>query len=601
MARAKRWTIPFKSLNGTDCRIDIYDENWTGSVTTLSATDPNSPGYASANPFYYEEDDDEDLLTVIRYRTGYINLIEKTYNGLIDLYPETDTEHYIEFYYGSTLDFTGYIQAQNFENEWTAPPREIQLPVQSPLGLCDGMYFAKAAPSIKYRDDYLTEITNGLNAAYTGSIFPDYAISFALRSIILCPLNENVNETDGSDLYEPKTYTDFLESFCYIYGLIVHDTPTKLVFSKFDENGSYSGTTAVGSTVRNITDFFIIANDQHRESAVHPLKDIRIDYDGSALQEDSMNLSQMPFIQQDSADMSVAAWFKMMTPRFTVNKPMSSYGITSDRPSSRGVTGAVAGGYGGQTEGILVYPDSSWHTNEQIFEVKFFNYPILKEGDTCILTLDMAKADFLFELPSADPLIVLDFSVDVEGEYYNPQTFQWDSTVHKLASYYGESGGKGYWLRNVPLGVSLNVKFYYWGTTALSTTQVAIVKTIQLSATSTMQWIYKYSSEYSRVIDGAKGSKSSGSFGLVFNKDRLNDHSTMWSYQSGYVAPTFSYMFFAQNRLKVTMKASNFPSDIYITKWAFWVTGWRWRVISVTFEPWDDNYTITMHRSSTIE
>ena len=590
------------SLNGTSCRIDIYDEGWTGGVTELSTNNANAPGVAAADPIYYEEDDSEDLLTVVRYKTGYINLVEKTYNGLIDLYPETDTEHYVEFYYGSTLEFTGYIQAQTFENDWTAPPREIQLPIQSPVGLCEGMMFGKVAPSLKYRDDYLNEIIAGLNAAYTGCVFPDSAVSFVLRSIIMCELNGNVNETDGSDLYTPKSYFDFLESFCYIYGLVLHDTPTKLVFSRFDDNGNYTGTTAVGGTVRNITDFFTIASDNHRESVIHPLKDIRIDYDGAALQDDSFSMSQMPFITQISDEMSVAAYFKMMAPRFTVNKPMDSYGISGNRPSSRGVAGAVLGGYGAQTDGIIVYPASSWSDGEQVFEMKFYNYPILKDGETCILQLEGARADYIFELPgSEDSGLFLDFSVDVDGEYYNPATYQWDSTVHKLGSYYGEPGNKGMWLRNCPLGLSLNVKFYYWGSTALPLTKIALISTIRVYATSTNQWMYKYSSEFSRTIEGASGAKQSGSFGLTFNKDRMNDHTTMWAYQSSYTAPGFSYMFLAQNRLQVEVKASSFPSDIYITKWAFWVTGWRWRIIAVKFNPWDDLYTLTLHRSSTIE
>ena len=62
MARVKRWTVPFMSFNGTSCHVDIFDEDWTGSVTTL---------IGAANPFEYEEDNDEDLLNgVLRYRSG---------------------------------------------------------------------------------------------------------------------------------------------------------------------------------------------------------------------------------------------------------------------------------------------------------------------------------------------------------------------------------------------------------------------------------------------------------------------------------------------------------------------------------------------------
>jgi hypothetical protein len=39
----------------------------------------------------------------------------------------------------------------------------------------------------------------------------------------------------------------------------------------------------------------------------------------------------------------------------------------------------------------------------------------------------------------------------------------------------------------------------------------------------------------------------------------------------------------------------------YIDKIQFWKTNWRWRIIALAFHPWDDEWMLTMHRSSTIE
>lgn len=608
----KKWTIPFVSLNGTNCHIDIYKRGYTGSaVVELSPTNQNAPGYAAADPIFFEEDSEEDLLTVVRYKTGYINLVEITYNGLIDLYPEHDTDHYIEFYYGNSLEFTGYIQAQSFENDWVASPRKIQIPIQSPVGLCEGLYFADVAPSVIYRDNYLSQIISGMDAAYTGCIFPDNVISFALRSIIICELNENINKLDGSDLYTPKTFKEWLESFCYVFGLILHDTPTKLVFTRFEENGAYNGTTAVGSTVRNIGDFFTIGSNKHKESVVQPLKNIRVDYDGSALTGESMSLSQMPFISKTSGELSVAAYFKMMSPRFTDVAHMDSYGITNNKPSATGVSGAVAGGYGGQVEGILVYA-SNWNAGYKLFSYNFFNYPILADGENCVLKISMVRSQYLYQLAGVDDEddtgVFLNFSVSVtyengNKEYYNPTSYDWSSTETMLGPFYGPDSN-GMWLRNVPIGASLNVNFYYWGTTALSVGYLAMITDISVTATKTVEWSYKYSQEFSRTIDGAAGAKKSGSYGLLFNLDLHNDHSAYNPYFSpvSYTTPTYSYMFLSQNRLQVQMKVTNgFPDDVYITKWAFWVTGWRWRIIAISFDPWNDLYTLTLHRSSIIE
>ena len=97
----KKWTVPFVSLNGTSCRVDIYARDYAGdTVTELSLSNTNAPGCAAANPFEYSEDNDSDLLSVIRYRTGYLRLIEHEYGGLADIYPSVNTDRYVEFYYG---------------------------------------------------------------------------------------------------------------------------------------------------------------------------------------------------------------------------------------------------------------------------------------------------------------------------------------------------------------------------------------------------------------------------------------------------------------------------------------------------------------------
>ena len=109
MAIGKRWTIPFMSKAGVSCHIDIYQDEWTGSVTTLTG---------GGTPIIYDEKDDKDLLSPIRYKTGYINIIEQNYGDLIDIYPDSDTSRYVEFYYGNRLDFTGYIQASSYDNDF---------------------------------------------------------------------------------------------------------------------------------------------------------------------------------------------------------------------------------------------------------------------------------------------------------------------------------------------------------------------------------------------------------------------------------------------------------------------------------------------------
>ena len=100
---AKKYTIPFKSLTGNACSIDIYDDAYTGTaVTTLTG---------APHPITFDEDDDDDLLTVVRSKTGYLNLIETTAGELDGVYPTTNTSRQVKAYYKVTL------ACMDFENE----------------------------------------------------------------------------------------------------------------------------------------------------------------------------------------------------------------------------------------------------------------------------------------------------------------------------------------------------------------------------------------------------------------------------------------------------------------------------------------------------
>ena len=96
MARNIRWFITFKAFNGTNCLVNIYDNDWPSGVSMGLR--------GAADPFYYEEDDSDDLLNdVVRYRTGYIRVVEQTVGQLDDIYPTSTFDRYVEFIYGNDL------------------------------------------------------------------------------------------------------------------------------------------------------------------------------------------------------------------------------------------------------------------------------------------------------------------------------------------------------------------------------------------------------------------------------------------------------------------------------------------------------------------
>lgn len=600
MARGKRWTIPFVSLNGTACRVDIYDTDWTGSVTELSTANVSAPGVPDDEPFYYEETDDDSLLNVIRFKTGYINLVETTYNGLIDLYPETDTEHYVEFYYGSRLDFTGYIQAQQFNNDFVAMPRHISLPVISPLGLLGGMNFnVRLTPTILYRDTLLSEIQMGLNAAYEGFMMPDDVPSFRLASHIICPTNDNPGELDGSDAYEPVTYKDFMETFCHLFGLIAHDAPEYIVLSKFNYNDAYTEDGGSGARIYPLTDYFDFASDDHKESLIRPVKDITISYDGSMNFDKSLNLDKTVFLRKAESELSRAAYMQVVN-REIVSGHFITYnqaGITNDLPSEKGVMPGCFGGQAQQTDGVLIYYHSAWTpvSTHRIVEFRFYDYPVVKSGDTCILNMSFLRGAKLYNLPGSQDSSPLNFSVDVDGQYYSITDYQWD---HSQTVIQGSQLTNGLYMRNVPKGECLTVALYGVG---LSDGDLVLITSVRLTAGALEKWMYKYETNNEKVIKGNVKSTESASYNLLFSYDKLNSNAVYDAGETTYTPPDYGYMFLAQNRLDLTMKAKATLPNLYIGKWKYFVDAWRWRMVGVCFYPRDDSYKLTLFRSSTIE
>jgi hypothetical protein len=387
MAREKRWTIPFKSLAGVDCRIDIYDEGWTGSVTTLSPAVSGTPGVAAMNPIYYEENNDGNLLNVLRYKTGYITLIETSYGSLADLYPETDTEHFVEFYYGTRLDFVGYMQTQAFENNWTAPPREISFPIQSPLGLLGQLKFAARYPVVQLSvNQCLTEIMNALNAGYTDYYIPTGIPGDAhVSSRVLAPFASEPTDVNGSDMYDPMTFQDYLEGLCNIYGLILHDVPGMLLFSKFEYTGTYSHVSS-GTFSSNqapaLGDTFSIASDDNRDSLVRPLGKITVRYDGRENFRQEVETSHMPYISMSIINLwegtptwfgAAVAWLKMQSPEFYSPSMQYSNDLTSGlKPTNKGVIGASIG----TKQCVVVYCNGSMgDASKEILEWRVSQYP----------------------------------------------------------------------------------------------------------------------------------------------------------------------------------------------------------------------------------
>ena len=241
--------MQFESLHNVQCLVKIFDsDGWSGTPTALSPGD---------TPFAYEEDDSDDLTKLIRYRTGTLRVFVDEGEDIQDLYPATMTEHYVEFLYDGRLDFTGYIQPQTFEREWTVAARVDELQVVSPLGLAENLFFPPMiAQLIDLRSALFNMILPRLDADIYDVTFPAPVGSSILitdgkfRSMVIEKSRIAKNSADINRHYETEVVSYILEGMCNIMGCILHEEPGKLIFTRVNYDGRYVSLRKTGQTIQ---------------------------------------------------------------------------------------------------------------------------------------------------------------------------------------------------------------------------------------------------------------------------------------------------------------------------------------------------------------
>lgn len=331
-----RWRLQFVSKNGTGCLVNIYD------TTASTSADPTKTGadvpfavetgvtqlIGAAEPFYYEEDDDENLLTVYRIKTGYISVIEDVYGTLDNLVPPSPFSRYVEFYYGTNKVFDGFIQQQTNQRDYAAGPAERQFPIVSKLGAIENIPMPIDTLAWPNEDEtirkYLEEILTNTSRAYNFShiVFPDHGVHEnpgtsseqllrpTVKKSLLVEKNGNfsIAVDNTEEPYKAITIGKFIEGICNLYGCIAHETPETLIFAKYDHDGVYKTNQIAnnyqtneivygerGDNEYNLNANNEICDDSSEEQTVLPVRSVDISFSGSQPSSAQLNLdlSQM--------------------------------------------------------------------------------------------------------------------------------------------------------------------------------------------------------------------------------------------------------------------------------------------------------------------
>lgn len=253
------WKIKFKSLRaGTDYTVNIYKDGTLPSGYPLTLK-------GGAQPFVTEEDDSEDMFTPIRTQSGYLRIVDdgKATNANGDevvwnwkeLLPSTDTNRPVTLTHqvGSspTVDWQGFMQAQNFGGTLYGNPQEREFPIQCALTILEGTDINYQQTQIQNFAFLLKSIVNSIPSISRPQYFVIQGGTTA-QDILLKRIDwQNFvdEDTDGALIARFNMY-QALEDMCRFWGWTARTKERTLYLTCADDS---SLTTFLNLTTANLT------------------------------------------------------------------------------------------------------------------------------------------------------------------------------------------------------------------------------------------------------------------------------------------------------------------------------------------------------------
>ena len=600
---AKRFNIPFKSLGNVSCRIEIWDKDYSGPIVELSEQNANAPGLPAADPVYIEEDSNEDLLQPLRSKTGYINLVEMTTDGLSMLRPLTCTQLTVYLYYDSELVFFGYIQAQSFGDELMQAPREMKIPICSPLALMSGQTFLADAgigdrPIGEYMDECLAGRYQSVifpKDVYTEGVGISTAFQLKVSDKIVSPYNDDYDfgiPVYGvtPSCYAPVHHDEFLTGVCHLFGLVCHEYGRSLIFTKYGYEGDYIRMTVgdlstgdysvigsdIGGTVVNVSSEFSFGGVLNTEGIVLPISKVEENY-GKFIDNVEMDLSRSVYV----GNLSLQQFdFNGVLLSKQTQELMSSVYSAEMSPVSSNYVRILGDRSMNQLLEIVYQIPAGSSLDQEILTYTFTSVPMNITGGHIQSTF------------SGD---VLRMQVYSGGKYYNTD-HEWQSTPAFIPLVF-DSDGNCTTYDIASNGHSITIKLFP-NTNLVN----GLIKEFTLKTFADERNRYRISDRNTRTFDcdaynlDENESTETTTIDMMFHQFSGND-----GYVTGgsIIRPSYKHVMTPQPRLRLEVKVT---SDVdmellYLYKLQAYGLSVYSRLLATEFHPWDDQYTLYIQGS----
>lgn len=601
---ALRWNFQFKTKADRLCQVDIYDKTYSGAVTILDQRNANAPGYPDDDPVLIEEAHSNNLLDVVRTKTGYINLRELQPDALRDMYPSTNDQCEVVITYADTVVFKGYVQAQSFANDYLGNYHKVKLPIMSYMETLIDQPLPDLLASDNGTTVTLGEIFEVAFEEYEYLVMPNISATGSDEESIhplnipvfvnaVFPYNDDYNygiQEDGitPSVYSPITYGEFIEGVCNLFGFIAHDMGGTLLFTRFDYDGDYircdmsdaahpdDSSVVIGnsSTEMTISNLFTPASDKNQRDAADAVQSLRINYDKVEMPF-KINFDMSKYVGFDNAMRDACMEYQgrdIESENMTTQIPLPSQKIR----------------VGGDMDGTYLH--CYYETPEEDEEVDDSMMTVICPTPKRTYPLRMKM-----KIETPHPGLVVRAWVMSGGQYYDPygvmESDLWVDTPVYNDYQYTDHSGDDY---EYEIMVETQAKDILVKLTVLRISNLNIYKIREISfvsdgfTNSIYQDIYN---KYARSTnDHVLYRFDEGSTRQEEIDQRFFLNNDAYSFQSS----RYRYLRKSQPELKLIMWATTVPDHIamYIDRLRIFSETGVWRLISYVFSPRDDEYTL---------
>ena len=631
MAKSVRWRTAFKSVTDTLYTVEILDEGWTGAVTEFTP---------AADALTLDENNDTDLLSVVRYTTGYVRVMATENSGVEDIFPSAILDRPVRIVEtaGGTAHtvFYGYVQVQEFNRYGNYastgnPPDEVEIPIVSPLGLMYDIDFDKVTTFTTYSLLQILKMAMGKlrqDEGYSYAYFPEIVSgitsvlsSMYLPSRVISPLSDdNVHDTSltVADCFKTESVGYYIEGLCRCFGLMVHETADSVLFTRVDSVDSYKRYDIRYNTVSSISAPGVytlspahVPADGITITQIAPLKKLTCTYEGSEDTSLSMSFQHCRRTQgTDNFDHKyVVTNYPVLTPEWTVPSYLYTTCTILEDPGTPDKKGVYMLAYGDDSleEMLLVClrtGDSgsghTWAENDLIAKYTFNGY--FGSNMTIDITTKWGGNMRLDKSIVPMPVEIYWFYITIKNGnmYLNPTTGQWQSSQFKIqiseTKFFISDGRFSYTLPSLRTNsTSIEVAFYERNLRESADFRLLAITDIKLSGEG-MSAAAKYLNEgknRSEYVLYGNGTDE-GDVSMAFNCGGMKNENMILP-QTSFSQPRYPYMFRRRRHVSVTFRGSysEYASFLRYAQRVRW-KGTDMRVISVSLSASDGLVTLNL-------